>query len=154
MPAAGGVAGPSKELIVEELARASSEPLRELTIHANGWLNVPEMADWGPDKVPPVPMTEELREVLTTLQKEFRRVGQVSTPGPDGAAGAVPRSAGPWRHGQSCDSDGQRDCVRGSGGALSGPWLQLQAPERGCWSSGDCKVPSGEYPGQSAQGST
>ena len=47
MPAAGGVAGPSKELIVEELARASSEPLRQLTIHANGWLIIPEMADLG-----------------------------------------------------------------------------------------------------------
>ena len=78
MPAAGGIAGPSKEMILEELAKASSEPLRQLTIHADGSLIIPSIADWGPGKNPPVPMTEELTELLTTLQTELN---QITSPG-------------------------------------------------------------------------
>ena len=103
MLATGGVAGPSKELIMEELAKLSSEPLRQLTIHANGELIIPESADWGPNRVPPVPMTEELKEVLATLQKEFPRPVHVRVdpvpprvdPVPSPASGGTGNSAIP-----------------------------------------------------------
>ena len=71
--ATGGVAGPSKALSMEELAKESSTPLRQLTIHADGWLIIPQTADWAPGKSPPVPMTEELHKILASLQKEFPR---------------------------------------------------------------------------------
>ena len=40
----------------------------------DGSLIIPSIADWGPGKNPPVPMTEELTELLTTLQAEFNHI--------------------------------------------------------------------------------
>ena len=41
MPAAGGVVGPSKEIIMEELAKDNREPPRQLALHENGCLVIP-----------------------------------------------------------------------------------------------------------------
>ena len=127
MPAAGGIAGPSKELIMEELAKASSEPLRQLTIHANGWLIIPEIADWGPGKVPPVPMTEQLKEVLTTLQKEFPRPVQVTSPGPEVLPGKVDPVPSPGGGGT-----GNPATLMGSGTLFADRAELLQAPGCNC----------------------
>ena len=141
MLATGGVAGPSKELIMEELAKLSSEPLRQLTIHANGELIIPESADWGPNRVPPVPMTEELKEVLATLQKEFPRPVHVRVdpvpprvdPVPSPASGGTGNSAIPSpASGGTGNSATPSPIPMGSGTVFADRGELLQAPGCNC----------------------
>ena len=69
-PASGGSSSsPSRELIMEELARDSKDPLKQLSVHANGSLVIPSAENW--EKNPIVPMTEELGDILRKLRAEF-----------------------------------------------------------------------------------
>ena len=94
--AADAFFGPSKAMILEELGKESNEPLRQLTIHADGSLIIPSIADWGPGKNPPVSLTEELKEALTTMQKEFC---QSTAPSPGTPTGPTPESPPPENKG-------------------------------------------------------
>ena len=60
---------PSKELIMEELAKDCKDPLKQLAIHANGSLIIPSAESW--EKNPIVPMTQELEDILRKLREEF-----------------------------------------------------------------------------------
>ena len=72
-PASGGSSiGPSRELVMEELARDNKDPLKQLSVHANGNLVIPSVENW--EKNPIVPMTEELGDILRKLAAEFHQI--------------------------------------------------------------------------------
>ena len=150
---------------MEELAKASRDPFRRLTIHADGWLVIPSLEDWGVGTNPPVQMAEDLRELLTTLKKEFPRHSAGPGPGTGGGTagggggppgvggGGAPPPPPPLPVPPTLMGSGTQFADRAEG-ALAGPWLQLHAPERGQCSWECYEVLSREYRGRSAQGFT
>ena len=95
-PASGGSSSgaPSRELIMEELAKDSKDPLKQLSVHANGSLVIPSVENW--EKNPIVPMTEELGDILRKLRAEFPRTEVVDQPPtPPAPAPPAPPAPGP-----------------------------------------------------------
>ena len=93
-PASGGSSSgaPSRELIMEELARDNKDPLKQLSVHANGSLVIPSVENW--EKNPIVPMSEELGDILRKLREEFPPT-EVEDQPPNPPAPAPPAPPGP-----------------------------------------------------------